>query len=392
MPGARKNSLVLLLILGVIAGCNVDQIHKPGDDASSVVPAANMKVARSAHTATLLPNGDVLIAGGMNSNESYSDTVEIYSPATNTFRSVQSMSARRVGHTATLLPNGKVLLAGGYDGAYLASAEIYDPATGRFTPAGQMTTPRCDHVAVLLNNGKVVLAGGVGTGWTFLASAEVYDPIMDAFTRTGSMAEPRVAHTATLLRNGRVLIAGGHKDRREAMTVFSSAEVYDPTNGTFSAAGNMTAIRHKHAASLLPDGNVLIVGGSDQRDWQGKYASAEIYEWAKGEFKAIGEMNMARFKLASAVVSLRNGKILIAGGGEWLELYDPATMTFSTVKTRIDTARFFSAATLLQDDQVLITGGYDNHIKAGAKAWIYKTAVSTDHAVMAGRFTARRSH
>jgi hypothetical protein len=153
----------------------------------------------------------------------------------------------------------------------------------------------------------------------------------------------------------------------------------------------MTAIRHKHAASLLPDGNVLIVGGSDKRDWQGKYASAEIYESSKGEFRVIGDMNMARFKLASAVVSLRNGKILIAGGGEGLELYDPATRTFSIVKNRLDTARFFSVATLLQDDQVLITGGYDNHIKAGAKAWIYKTSVSTDHALMSGRFTARRS-
>ena len=373
MLRALKTFLIPLLIIGLIACSGVGDTHKANADKGMVAPAASMKIARSGHTATLLPNGNVLIAGGMNGNGSYFDTAEIYSPATDTFRPAQSMSVRRVGHTATLLPNGKVLIAGGYNGDYLAGAEIYDPATGSFTPTGQMTMARSEHVAVLLNNGKLMLAGGIGTGWTFLASAEVYDPSTSTFTRTGSMTAPRESHTATLLKSGKVLIAGGHKDRREAMTVYSSAEVYDPAKGTFSATGNMTTVRHKHAASLLPDGNVLIVGGSDKRDWQGKYASAEIYDSTKGEFKAIGDMRVARFKLASAVVSLRNGKVLIAGGGEQLELYDPASNTFSTVKGRIDTARYFSAATLLQDGCVLITGGYDNNNGAGTKSWIYKS-------------------
>ena len=373
MLRALKAFLIPLLILGLIACSSVGDTHKASAAKGMVAPTASMKIARSGHTATLLPNGNVLIAGGMNGNGSYFDTAEIYSPATDTFGSAQNMSARRVGHTATLLPNGKVLIAGGYNGDYLASAEIYDPATGSFTPLGQKTMARSEHVAVLLNNNKLVLAGGTGTGWTFLASAEVYDPSTGIFTRTGSMTTPRESHTATLLKSGKVLISGGHKGRREAMTVYSSAEVYDPAKGTFSATGNMTTIRHKHAASLLPDGNVLIVGGSDKRDWQGKYASAEIYDSNKCKFKAIGEMKMARFKLANAVVSLRNGKILIAGGGEQLELYDPATNAFTTVKGQIDTARFFSAATLLQDDRVLITGGYDNHNEAGTKSWIYKS-------------------
>jgi Galactose oxidase, central domain/Kelch motif len=368
-----KNLLAPLLILDLIACSSVGDTHKASAAEGGVAPAASMKTARSGHTATLLPNGNVLIAGGMNGNGNYSDTVEIYSPATDTFRSAQSMSARRVGHTATPLPNGKVLIAGGYNGDYLASAEIYDPATGSFTTTGQMTMPRSEHVAVLLNNGKVLLAGGIGAGWTFLASVELYDPSTGTFTRTGSMTTPRESHTVTLLKSGKVLIAGGHKDRREAMTVYSSAEVYDPAMGIFSATGNMTIIRHKHGAALLPDGNVLIVGGSDKRDWQGKYASAEIYDSTEGKFKAIGEMNIARFKLANAVVSLRNGKILIAGGGERLELYDPATKTFNVVKGQIDTARFFSAATLLQDGRVLIIGGYDNHNEASARSWIYKT-------------------
>ena len=298
-----KDFLASLLILALIACSTGGDTHKASAAEGSVTLGTNMKTARSGHTATLLPNGNVLIAGGMNGNGSYSDTAEIYSAAIDTFRSVRSMSTRRVGHTATLLPDGKVLIAGGYNGDYLASAEIYDTATGSFTPTAQMTIPRSEHIAVPLNDGKLLLAGGIGTGWTFLASAELYDPSTRTFTRTGSMTRPRESHTATLLKSGKVLIAGGHKDRREAMTVYSSAEVYDPAKGAFSPTGNMTIIRHKHAASRLPDGNVLIVGGSDKRDWQGKYASAEIYDSIKGTFKTIGDMNMARFKLANAVVS-----------------------------------------------------------------------------------------
>jgi hypothetical protein len=132
-------------------------------------------------------------------------------------------------------------------------------------------------------------------------------------------------------------------------------------------------IRHKHAATLLPDGNILIVGGSDKRDWKGKYTSAEVYDSVEGKFKAIGDMNMARFKLANAVVSLRNGKILIGGGAERLEVYDPATKSFGIIEGQMDSSRYFSAATLLQDGRVLITGGYDNQNAASAKTWVYKT-------------------
>jgi N-acetylneuraminic acid mutarotase len=157
------------------------------------------------------------------------------------------------------------------------------------------------------------------------------------------------------------------------MKVYSSAEVYDPVNGTFKATGDMTTVRHKHAAMLLPDGNVLIAGGSDERDWQGKYNSAEIYVSAQGAFKAIRNMNEARFKLANAVALLKNGRVLIAGGGQHIETYDPVTNTFNTSNGQMDTARFFSAATLLQDGRVLITGGYDAHGAASARAWIYKS-------------------
>jgi hypothetical protein len=102
-------------------------------------------------------------------------------------------------HTATLLPDGRVLIAGGFNGDYLSEVEIYDPRTGGFIPIGSMTTPRMDHVAVLLENGKVLLAGGVGPGWTFLASAELYDPVTGTFAPTGDMTVARESHTITRL-------------------------------------------------------------------------------------------------------------------------------------------------------------------------------------------------
>jgi len=367
----RKIVPAPVLVVALVACAGVSNFRKPSP-AGTMAPAATMTTPRSGHTSTLLPNGEVLITGGMNGNGTYFDTTEIYSPARNSFRPGPKMGAKRVGHTATLLPDGKVLIAGGYGGSNLSDAEIYDPATERFTPAGPMTGPRAEQIAVLLKDGRVLLAGGLGQGETFLASAEIYDPATNAFTRTGSMAGARESHTATLLANGKVLITGGHKDYREAMKVYSSAELYDPATGTFSPAGDMTIARHKHAAALLANGDVLIAGGSDKRDWRGKYTSAEIYDTTKGTFHAIGEMAEARFKLNGTLVALKNGRVLVAGGGRVPEVYDPVANRFTPANGQIDSARFFSSATALRDGSVLIVGGYNDHMDTSRQSWIYR--------------------
>jgi WD40 repeat protein len=376
MTGTLKCFLWPLLMPLLFSCGGVDAEKRSTEVERSVNLAASMNVARSGHTSTLLPDGQVLIAGGMNGNGNYFDSAEIYDPSTTRFVQAKSMSARRVGHTATLLPNGKVLIAGGFNGDYLQTADIYDPDTGRFSPAGRLTLPRSGHLAVQLKDGRVLLVGGVGAGYSFLASCEVYDPTSGTFAPTGSMSTAREGHTATLLKNGKVLIAGGHKDRREAIKVHASAELYDAGAGRFTTTGNMTIVRHKHAAALLPDGKVLIAGGSDNRDRQGQYASAEIYDAEKGSFKLIGEMNSARYKLTSAVVVLKGGEVLIAGGASTVEIYDPSRNKFSGASGELDTARFFSSATLLRDGRVLITGGYDDHGSTGVKAWLFDAAKS----------------
>jgi len=353
-------------------GCGVSTPRYTNNTESTrnnVVAAASMASARSGHTATLLPDGRVLIAGGMERNGVFYNTAELYDPVTNVFKDLPAkMAERRVGHSATLLPNGKVLIAGGWgDAGVLASAELYDPATNTFQRGANMIAPRGDFTATLLEDGKVLIAGGEGE--RALASAEIYDPEKGTFTATANMNAARTMHAAVRLRSGKVLITGGGEYEHP----LASAEVYDPATGTFAFTGNMTVPRYKQAALLMGDGNVIVVGGSDGRDWKGRYASAEIYDSSKGMFSSVANMNTARFKLPEAVALLKNGRVLIAGGGTNVEVYDPVTRTFSVASGEMDTARFYSTATALADGRVLIAGGYDTHSLASAKTWVFRT-------------------
>ena len=194
-------------------------------------PTSNMSTTRYNHTATLLPNGKVLIAGGQTGfpGPGYVNTAEIYDPAARTFTATGNMTAPRGRHTATLLRNGKVLIAGGENGVATAySAELYDPVGGTFSATGSMNNARSDHTATLLPDGTVLVAGGYNGSFT--NSAETYDPANGTFFSAGSMPDARAEHTAALLQDGRVFIAGGVND----LNVLSSAAIYDPAGRVFS--------------------------------------------------------------------------------------------------------------------------------------------------------------
>jgi hypothetical protein len=311
----------------------------------------SMASARLAHTATLLNNGQVLIAGGENTTGVLA-TAQLYDPASGTFTATGSMTSARGGHTATLLNNGKVLIAGGTTGfGVLATAELYDPATGAFTTTGSMTTTRESHTATLLNNGKVLIAGGTD-GVRIFSTAELYDPATGTFTATGGMIRLRQGHTATLLNSGTVLIAGGRSNCGGLACILLNSELYDPASGTFTATGSMTSAREADTATLLNNGKVLIAGGDDGAT---VLASAELYDPASGTFTATGSMASARN--AHTATLLNNGDVLVAGGSSAsAELYDPATGTF-TATGSMTISRGGHTATLLNNGNVLVGGG-----------------------------------
>ena len=174
-----------------------------------------------------------------------------------------SLVTARGRHTATLLPNGKVLVAGGKTFTNsLASTELYDPATGIWTTSGSMATARDIHTATLLGNGTVLVAGGSSTSnsssFSLLTSAELYDPQSGTWTATGRLANRRVFHTATLLPSGKVLVAGGFSSNGGAL---ASAELYEPATGTWTATGSLVTARWFHTATLLSNGTVLVAAG-----------------------------------------------------------------------------------------------------------------------------------
>ena len=225
----------------------------------TVTTTGSLGIGRNGHTATLLPNGKVLVVGGFNTPQPAA--AELYDPANGTFNFTGSLVRTRQDHTATLLPNGEILIVGGFNlnsGDATTSAELYDPATGTFRPTGSLSMARGSHTATLLPNGKVLVVGGLGPGATYLASAELYDPATGTFSPTGSLGSARVWHTATLLLNGKVLVTGGDSANGNTLT---SAELYDPVTGNFTPTDSLAAAREQHTATLLSNGEVLVAGG-----------------------------------------------------------------------------------------------------------------------------------
>ena len=206
------------------------------------------------------------------------NVTRVYDPAQNKFFHLGKMHSARAKHTATLLSDGRVLIAGGGDvgGKSLATAEIYDPKSGRFSVVASMTTSRQMATASRLHNGQVLITGGVDAGGNVLATAELYNPTRHHFTpvttifpRGTNMTDERQQHTATVLPNGMVLIAGGGNERYS----LASAELYNPVNGAFACVGgrsagphtlcakSMNEYREGASAVLIGNGTVLIAAG-----------------------------------------------------------------------------------------------------------------------------------
>ena len=299
---------------------------------------------RSGHTATLLLNGQVLIAGGNVGTTS----AELFDPVRLSWTPTGPMNVGRFYHTATLLPNGKVLVAAGRnsDGGDIANAEIYDPASGRWSVTGSLNVPHAFHTATLLSTGEVVVIGA-----EFNSTVEIYDPNAETWRLAGSYGGPEglTDVSMSLLANGTVLIAGG--------CCFGGVSLFDPFAQTFTTTATLTTLRQQHVSTVLPNGNVLVTGGQNQSFTD--ISNPERYDPSAGTWSAVaGDPNKGALRTAAM---LSTGEVLVVGGADTggVAIFDSATMQWS-VAARLLQQRANHTATLLADGRVLVAGGGPN--------------------------------
>jgi len=367
-PTAVGTSSITLIATDTFKQDSAPQTFNIQIFAHGFVATGSMAAARAEHTATLLNNGKVLVAGGIDPTGVILASSELYDPVSKSFSTSGSMGAGRRDFTATLLPSGKVLVTGGLASAGpLTSAEIYDPIAGTFAATtGPMTIARASHTATLLNTGKVLIAGGASIGGFGTFTAELFDPATGTFTETGSMLVARSLHTATLLGDGRVLIAGGSVPGGQ---ILAECELYDPTSGSFlQTLGSMATARASHTATLLKDGTVLVTGGVDGATAMAS-ATAEVFNLATQMFTTT-KGNMATARVDQTATRLGDGTVLVAGGNTaaTAEVYDPIAGTFSPTGG-MTASRDLHTANLLTDGTALLAGGTNGAALASAELY-----------------------
>jgi N-acetylneuraminic acid mutarotase len=325
----------------------------------------SLHTARYFHTATLLPSGEVLVAGGSDVNGSPLASAELYNPAKGAWSVTGSMAAGRgEGFTATLLPNGEVLVAGGTDinGFCLDAAELYNPSTGRWTSTGNMNQSRCHHTATLLSNGNVLVAGGATSYESDTTSTELYNPTTGEWQTTGSLHAARQNGAATLLANGQVLLAGGINFNNGSESILTAAELYNPSSGVWSVTGSMISGIVNPASALLGNNDVLIANAT-------QFYSPSSATWTKtGPLPRTAGNPLRATLLPNGIVLASGTDCTYSGCGHVPSatclLYTTSTnswsMTGSMNQPRID-----HTSTLLLNGKVLVAGGLDRTLSAG---------------------------
>ncbi len=233
--------------------------------------------------------------------------------------------AERIQPAAAVLPDGRVLILGGWvDGRVSATTEIFDPKAGKSIAGPVMAAPRNAPTVTTLADGRILIAGGYDGG-DVRADAEIFDPATGRLQATGALGIARSGATGTLLADGRVLVAGGGRPDREPRRALADAELFDPADGLFRPAGALATARYKHGAVRLANGDVLVVGGSDERDYDGKLRSVERFDVAAGRFVPAGRLSSPRFKIADGLLLLPGNRVLVAAGDVAPEIFDVAT-------------------------------------------------------------------
>jgi N-acetylneuraminic acid mutarotase len=345
----RFGAIRSLLLVGVIALALVATTAKPALAAGTFQKTGSMNVARTAHRATLLTNGQVLVAGGQNGSGTLA-SAELYNPATGTWAFTGNMNVPRENHQAVLLQNGQVLVAGGDNASgTLASAELYNPATGTWAMTGSMSTARSQFSLTLLGNGEVLAVAGT--------SADLYNPTTGTWSATGSPTSSVGGPNAALLQDGQVLAIG------ESLN--SPSELYNPSTGSWSATGSMPTTMINAITPRLLNGEVFVTGGFQYGNTA--VSTAALYDPSTGQYTLeTGPCSCAGFNGAV----LQTGKVLVAGGTITMpgnpypthqtinsaELWNLSTQSWTNTGNLHD-SRSDESVTVLSNGQALVAGG-----------------------------------
>ena len=340
-------------------------------------PTGSLPSPRSNHTLTQLQSGEVLIAAGC--DDLFCNTPSraslTYDAASGTWTPAGNLVGNRMAHSATLLANGQVLVAGGCNISAgcpgISSAELYDPNTRQWTATGDLHAARRNHTATRLPDGRVLVTGGIGGCdsqiCTSLASSEIYSPQTGQWSFAASMPTRRVGHVAVLLQDGRVLVVGGCTETGLPCGTLG-AIIYDPDQNAWTSTGDAVAERTEANATMLPDGDVVVTGGLDDGGFDA--LDVERYDPALDTWSPAGSLHEGRFESSATLLS--TGQILLAGGAtSSAELYDPTTGSSSPTDS-MSVSRSNFAAIALPTNDVLAVGGVDNSNNVLASAELYR--------------------
>ena len=381
-----------VLIAGVLTGLAATgplPAQAKATDFGAWVPAPNLHGGHVAHTATLLKDGRVLIAGGTDVYGLPRASSELFDPNVNRWARAADMIHPRAGHAATLLSDGSVLVTGGETGLgtfpieSLASAEIYHPTSDSWTSAAAMHVPRRMHSSIRLRDGRMLVVGGtnLASGSPLPAveqeQAELYDRHSGSWTFAGTGLPPLSGQAATLMPDGKVLVTGGSTDTGFATT---GADLFDPaTNRWRPTTWPMATPRYGHTATLLPDGKVVLMGGYTTKPQSAGgfvypsselLTTSEIFDLRGNTWVAVGYSTIPRFEHSATL--LRNGTVLVVGSAYASnadsQIFDPKnTERWGSTGLRMD--RYLHTATMLADGRVLVAGGWG--VGSPTTAWIF---------------------
>lgn len=359
--GSGRMAAAALLVL--CASCTAGPPHVPLRSSPVQTAVLDSVADRAAHTATLLGDGRLLVAGGcaVDGCTAATATTVLVSRGSRDGAVVgPELLQARDAHTATRLPTGQVLVVGGFGGEGqppLASAELFDPDVPGWTSVGALATGRGGHAAVLLGPDRVLVAGG----WTgprhYTAGVEIFDPGRRRFAPGPSLPVAVDGLAAARLPDGRVLITGG---QREPGVASDQAVVVGADGRSSRQVGPLLQARFKHVMVALPSGEVLVVGGTP--DDRTLLTETEIYDPTTTRFRPGPRLSSGRYKLAGSATVLPDGRVAVAGGGPGVEVIDLDRDRAEPVLAAGSEWGSFSTASVV-GDRLQVIGGYDRSIR-----------------------------